>query len=117
MDPTGAAIPMPAPEDGAAAGDGDGDTGLQMIDNNAGIVMSDALEFGSIDLRERKMELKMSATRASAQDRLAIQLELLGCVGGITKGRIVDRNERKVFEMIVDHNCYLELGTAKMEEQ
>ncbi len=117
VDPTGAAIPMPAPEDGAAAGDGDGDTGLQMIDNNAGIVMSDALEFGSIDLRERKMELKMSATRASAQDRLAIQLELLGCVGGITKGRIVDRNERKVFEMIVDHNCYRELGTAKMEEQ
>jgi Tfp pilus assembly PilM family ATPase len=101
----------PTPDSGLA------DSGTQMIDNNAGIVLSDALEFGAIDLRERKMELKMSATRASAQDRLAIQLELLGCVQGITKGRIVDRNERKVFEMIVDHNCYRELGPAKMEEQ
>ncbi|MGB1698714.1 MAG: pilus assembly protein PilM, partial [Nannocystaceae bacterium] len=98
VDPTGALIPpgvgtggdAPPPEGEAV------EAGSQMIDNNAGIVVSDALEFGSIDLRERKMELKLSATRASAQDRLAIQLELLACVQGITKGRIVDRNERKV---------------------
>jgi hypothetical protein len=117
VDPTGAAIPVPTAADGAVAADAEGDTGPQMIDNNAGIVLSDALEFGAIDLRERKMELKLSATRASAQDRLAIQLELLGCVQGITKGRIVDRNERKVFEMLVDHNCYRELEAAKVEEQ
>ena len=114
VDASGALIPAGAAPaaDGAAAEDG----GLVMIPNDAGIVLSDALELNSVDVRERKMDLKLSATRASAQDRLAIQLEGLGCVQSITKGRIVDRNNRKVFEMIVDHNCYRENATATPEE-
>jgi hypothetical protein len=79
----------------------------------AGIVLSDALEFASIDIRAIKIELKVSATRAGAQDRLALQLEKIGCIRNITKGRIVDRNERKVFEMSMDHDCFTKaLGSS-----
>ena len=113
VDATGALIAKDPAGEGASPSDAAGTT--VTIDNDAGIVLSDALELASIDLRERKMDLKLSATRASAQDRLAIKLESLGCVQAITKGRIVDRNERKVFEMIVDHNCYRQADMEKVE--
>lgn len=113
VDATGALIAKDPAGEGTSPEDAAGTT--VTIDNDAGIVLSDALELASIDLRERKMDLKLSATRASAQDRLAIKLESLGCVQAITKGRIVDRNERKVFEMIVDHNCYRQADLEKVE--
>jgi hypothetical protein len=88
------------------AGSGNPEAPGGPIPLEAGIVLSDALEFASIDVRAIKIEMKVSATRAGAQDRLALQLEKIGCIRNITKGRIVDRNERKVFEMSMDHDCF-----------
>jgi type IV pilus assembly protein PilM len=75
-------------------------------DPNAGIVADDMLVFSSLDIRELKIEMSVSATRATAQDRFAVKLTELGCVRKITKGMIKDRNELKSFEMIIDHNCF-----------
>ena len=79
---------------------------LEPVDPSKGIVTSDDLFMNSIDVRERKIEMKVTANRAGAQDRLALKLEQLGCIKNITKGRIVDRNDKKVFEMTMDNACY-----------
>jgi Tfp pilus assembly PilM family ATPase len=75
-------------------------------DPNAGIVADDMLVFSSLDIRELKIEMSVSATRATAQDRFAVKLTELGCIRNITKGMIKDRNELKSFEMVIDHNCF-----------
>jgi hypothetical protein len=36
-----------------------------------------------------------------------VKLKQYGCVREITKGMVRDRNERKSFEMSIDHNCYV----------
>jgi Tfp pilus assembly PilM family ATPase len=78
-----------------------------VADSNAGILGDDELVFALVDIRPLKIDLDLSATRATAQDRLAVKLEQYGCVKGITKGMVRDRNERKSFEMSIDHNCYV----------
>lgn len=94
-------------EDGEAAEGGEPAIELAPIsDPNAGIVADDMLVFSSLDIRELKIEMSVSATRATAQDRFAVKLTELGCVRKITKGMIKDRNELKSFEMIIDHNCF-----------
>ena len=62
------------------------------VDVDAGIVTADQLELASLDIRELKVDLKVTATRATAQDRLAIQLKKLGCVSEITKGKVTEGN-------------------------
>jgi type IV pilus assembly protein PilM len=124
-------VPMPLPPGAAAAGggagDGDGDgpaidpgTGegeaaavvpepaapvLETIDDKAGVVVSDELVFQRVDVRERKIELKVEATRASAQSRLAYKLRDIACLSNIEKGK-AKGEERKVFDMVLDNNCY-----------
>jgi Tfp pilus assembly PilM family ATPase len=78
-----------------------------VADSNAGILGDDELMFAMVDIRPLKIDLDLSATRATAQDRLAVKLKQYGCVRTITKGMVRDRNERKSFEMSIDHNCYI----------
>lgn len=78
-----------------------------VADSNAGILYDDELVFALVDIRPLKLDLDLSATRATAQDRLAVKLKQYGCVREITKGMVRDRNERKSFEMSIDHNCYI----------
>ncbi len=90
------------------------------VDVNAGIVMADELELASLDISELTIAMKVSATRAAAQDRLAIKLKELGCITDITKGKVTDRSrngaDRKVFEMTMTHRCYSGLSDATEEE-
>lgn len=105
-------------------GDTDGEEGEQADDTGAplspvalekGIVSDDDLRVAALDIRERKIEIKVSATRAAAQDRLALKLDELGCISNINKGKITDRNDRKSFEMSMDHECYREIKDTPEE--
>lgn len=99
-------------EDGDEDDEGQADeTGapLSPVALDKGIVSDDDLRVAALDIRERKIEIKVSATRAAAQDRLALKLEELGCISNISKGKITDRNDRKSFEMSMDHECYREI--------
>lgn len=115
LDPAGnpavGADPSAPPPEAAPAGP---------VDVNAGIVMADELELASLDIRELKIDMKVSATRAAAQDRLVIKLKELGCISEITKGKVTDRSrggvDRKVFEMTMSHRCYSALAQGTEEE-
>lgn len=110
MDPSG--NPLGAP--GAAPpGEGEGAApGAGPVDPEAGIVLSDQLIVQRIDIRELKIEMKIEATRATAQDRLALKLEQLGCITDIQKGKIRDSNDKKVFEMEMSHSCFRGTGAG-----
>ena len=75
-------------------------------DSNAGIVADDQLQMASVEIRELKVEMRLAATRATAQDRLAVKLEEIECIGPITKGMIKQRNDRESFDMSISHNCF-----------
>lgn len=82
------------------------------IDPSKGIVVSDELTFSSVDIRERKIELRAEANTSSAQDRLKLKLAQLGCITNILPGK-VRGDARKTFEMSMDNNCY---KTAPQQE-
>ncbi|HWB79303.1 MAG TPA: pilus assembly protein PilM [Nannocystaceae bacterium] len=128
-------VPMPPPPGAAPAegeGDGvaadDGGSGEQppeaaatpaapvneIIDEKAGIVVSDELVFQRVDVRERKIELKLEAIRSTAQVRLAYKLRDIACLSNIEKGK-AKGDERKTFDMVMDNNCYYasSIGTAE----
>lgn len=109
MDPSGAPmIPMTDP-DGEDEGETEGEPApgpAPVSDQNAGILADDELLISSVEIRELKIELSLSATRATAQDRLGVKLGQYECMGHITKGSIKERNERQSFEMSIDHNCF-----------
>lgn len=98
LDPNGQPI---NPEDGAMGG-----PLAPVADPNAGILYDDQLVLRTIDIRELKIEIDASSTRASAQDRLAAQLEKTGCITNITKGKVRTQNDRSVFKMVMDNACF-----------
>jgi uncharacterized membrane protein YgcG len=75
------------------------------VKNDAGVVVSDEVLFTLIDIRERKIELKVDAVRASAQERLAYRLRDIACLSNIEKSK-VRGTDRKQFDMVMDNNCY-----------
>ncbi|NVB36719.1 pilus assembly protein PilM [Pseudenhygromyxa sp. WMMC2535] len=116
-DPTGAAASQPeaeTPAEDPAAGP------PVVTDPNAGILADDDLVFSYIEIRELKTEMKLSATRTSAQDRLARKLEQVNCIQEVKTGKVNERNDRRVFEMNFDHNCFygnLATGMTSEEEE
>jgi type IV pilus assembly protein PilM len=128
-------VPMAGVGVDPAAEDGDGDDGgggllvpgeeapteapkpavTETIDPSRGIVVSDEMIFEHVDIRERKVEIKVAATRASAQDRLLTKLKDTGCLSNIERGR-VRGEDRKQFEMTMDNNCYSSSGTSAAAE-
>ena len=106
-------------EDDGGGTDSEGDAAaapLQPItDPTKGIFRDDELTFSVVDIRERKVELAASATRSSAQDRLQMKLQQTGCLTNISKGKVSDRNERKVFEMSMDNACFVEVPEEETE--
>ncbi|MCA9656230.1 MAG: pilus assembly protein PilM [Myxococcales bacterium] len=107
-------------EDGGGEGEGDEATEEAPkkepqgpIDLSRGIVMSDELTFGTVDIRERKLELKVDANASSAQDRLNFKLKQNSCISNIQNGKVRNVGERKSFEMSMDNNCYF----AQPEEE
>jgi type IV pilus assembly protein PilM len=107
--------PLEPGEDGGAADGGAADGGaaegaaekkkVELIDPSRGIVMSDELTIGTVDIRERKIELKLDANTSTAQDRLHAKLEQNSCITNIQNGK-VRGGDRKSFEMIMDNGCY-----------
>ncbi len=79
---------------------------LASVPDDAGIVVDDGLEIAFIDVGPLKFKMQISATRATAQDRLANKLAAIECITTVQKGKIRDRAGRKEFEMNVDHDCY-----------
>jgi type IV pilus assembly protein PilM len=79
---------------------------VEIIDLARGIVMSDQLTFSSVDIRERKVELKVEATTGTAQDRLNSRLKRNGCITNIQNGKVRGEGDRRSFEMTMDNGCY-----------
>lgn len=123
--PPGAVVPGTDPETGeplegedggGADGGADGGGGeaapeaaekkkVEIVDPSRGIVMSDELTLGTVDIRERKIELKIEANTSTAQDRLNSRLKLNACLTNIGNGKV--RGEgRKTFDMTMDNGCY-----------
>ncbi|MEM7152304.1 MAG: pilus assembly protein PilM [Myxococcota bacterium] len=106
--------PFPSVPPGAPPGAAPGTEGAPVegekkeegpIETSRGIVVSDGLTFSMVDVRERKIELKVEATNSPAQDRLNYKLKQHSCISNIQNGK-VRGNERKNFEMSMDNNCY-----------
>jgi Tfp pilus assembly PilM family ATPase len=111
----GALMPMApglADEDGDEGDDDDSSAAEPMapassgpVDPSRGIVVADELTFGTVDLRERKIELRASSNTSSAQDRLNKRLQQIGCLSNIQNGK-VKGDARKSFDMTMDNQCY-----------
>jgi len=87
---------------------------LKSVDPNAGVVAADELTISEVQVLERKLEVHASANVSSAQDRFAAKLGQLPCVSSVLKGK-VKGNERRSFEMSIEHNCYRK-DSVKTEE-
>jgi type IV pilus assembly protein PilM len=81
-----------------------------------GIGVADNLSFAMVDIRERKVELKASASYSSTQDRLVEELKKQGCLQKISKGKVKDSNDLKSFEMAMDNVCF-RWEEKKVEEE
>ncbi|MGB1275554.1 MAG: hypothetical protein ACPG77_07380, partial [Nannocystaceae bacterium] len=77
------------------------------VDADAGIVWEDELFFQNIEIRENKIKIKAAANRTTAKDRLKRKLSAITCINDVLDGgRVLDQNDRKVFEIEIDHDCY-----------
>lgn len=114
--------PPPTPTLGPGDEDGDGEDGgadggdeagddaaaaerSGPIPPDAGVVVADDLVISSLDIRERKIELKADANQGSAQDRFARKLAAIDCISNVSKGK-VRGDARKSFQMTMDSRCF-----------
>lgn len=72
---------------------------------DGGITWEDDVTFLSLEVRLKKIELTVSATKLSSSSRLKKSLRTIPCITQIEEGRPRDDNDRKVFEMTIDHDC------------
>lgn len=84
------------------------------IPPDAGVVVADDLIITSVEIRERKIELKAEANQGSAQDRLARKLAEITCISNVTKGR-VKGDARKSFQMTMDSRCFQKIAAEEAE--
>lgn len=101
IDVTGAVMPPPEERDDEP------DAEPASLGADAGVSWEDEIYFKKIEIRERKIEVQVSATRSTAKTRLKNKLAALPCIASITEGRVTDENERKVFDLMIDHECYI----------
>lgn len=113
--------PVMAPAPTEESGDGSGGDGsspidpaappaptvLPAVDPAAGIVWDDELQIASIEIRQKAITFRASATRTSAQDRLKAKLmSTVPCITGFPNARARDENNKKVFDPTLEHDCY-----------
>jgi Tfp pilus assembly PilM family ATPase len=84
------------------------------IPPDAGVVVADDLIITSVEIRERKIELKAEANQGSAQDRLARKLAEIPCISNVSKGR-VKGDARKSFQMTMDSRCFQKIAVDEAE--
>lgn len=88
------AVPAPAPV-------------LPPVDPTAGVVWDDELQLASIEIRQKAITFRASATRLSAQDRLKTRLmATVPCITGFPIARARDENNKKVFDPTLEHDCF-----------
>lgn len=75
------------------------------VDPKAGIVAADELTISEVHVYDKKLEIHASANASSAQDRFAAKLKQQDCINQVLKGK-VKGNERRSFEMSIEHSCY-----------
>lgn len=81
----------------------------------SGIVVADDMVFTLIEIRERRIEMKLEASNTWAQERLAYRLRDIACLSNIDKSK-VKGDERKLFEIGMDNNCYYASSLGSGEE-
>ncbi len=115
---TGQPLPPGGTPPGSTPPDGENPEGekkkKELIDPSRGIVVSDALTFAVVDIRERKVELKVDAADATAQDRLNFKLKQTACISNIQNGK-VRGTDKKNFDMSMDNGCYYASADAETE--
>jgi type IV pilus assembly protein PilM len=116
--PTGAKpAPLVAPtpvEGGEGGGEGGSEstpapapTVLPSVDPSAGVVWDDDLIMTMIEIRPRAIQMRATATRSSAQERLKNKLMVaLPCILPFQPAKVRDEGERKVFDPQIEHDCY-----------
>jgi len=111
-DEEGGGLALPPPEEEPEAAEAPKPAAAsETIDPNRGVVVSDEMVFQNVDIRERRIELRVEASRASAQDRFIRKLREIGCLANIEKGKIKGE-ERKSFDLSMDNNCYTSTSTV-----
>ncbi|MCA9660284.1 MAG: pilus assembly protein PilM [Myxococcales bacterium] len=102
-------VPPTDPASAMSSDDPDGESSSSSssapVDQNAGIVWDDELVFVAVEVRRQKIDLTASATGITAQSRLKRRLQMLSCVQNVQEGKLRDSNDRKQFEMSVEHDC------------
>lgn len=80
---------------------------LPPVDTGAGVVWDDELQLASIEIRQKVITFRASATRLSAQDRLKTKLmATIPCITGFPIAKARDENNKKVFDPSLEHDCY-----------
>ena len=80
---------------------------LPPVDPTAGVVWDDELQLASIEIRQKAITFRASATRLSAQDRLKTKLmATVPCITGFPIARARDENNKKVFDPTLEHDCF-----------
>lgn len=72
---------------------------------SAGLTWEDQLVFIAVEVRAQKIDLTASATRLTAQSYLKRRFQMISCVSNVQEGKLRTSNDRKSFEMSLEHTC------------
>jgi len=74
-------------------------------ETSAGLTWEDQLVFLAVEVRAQKIDLTASATRITAQSYLKRRFQMISCVSNVQEGKLKTSNDRKSFEMSLEHTC------------
>lgn len=87
---------------------------LPSVDPTAGVVWDDEFVVSQLEIRARAIQLRASAMRGSAQERLKNKLvQALPCIVPFQPAKVRDEGQRKVFDPTIEHDCYNQVGEAE----
>ena len=106
--------PPPEPAEGEEAAAPPPPPPLPSVDPNAGVVWDDEFVVSQLEIRARAIQLRASAMRGSAQERLKNKLvQALPCIVPFQPAKVRDEGQRKVFDPTIEHDCYNQVGEAE----
>jgi hypothetical protein len=80
---------------------------LPSVDPSAGVAWDDEFVLSLIEIRNRAIQFRASATRSSAQERFKNKLlQALPCVVPFSLTKVRDEGQKKVFDPTIEHDCY-----------
>jgi hypothetical protein len=114
-------VPLPAPAEGEGGSDAEGagaaapaaPAQLPSVDPSGGLVWDDEFVLSLIEIRNRAIQFRATATRSSAQERFKNKLvQALPCVVPFQVVKVRDEGTKKVFDPTIEHDCYNLVGEA-----